>query len=223
VPDAQAIIQALMPASQRDHRTAPTPARLASAAAEAPAGGLSSEAPGAPASAALPPLAAQAASAPAEAATGAPARPPAGDVAGSMGLPPATPQATARPGVLLPIRFEPRSARVQRDSGPLLGELVAAMQSPALKAARFVIEGRAEVQTDPARQQRLAKERAEEVRLYLIALGVHPARLKAVAAGLGLGLGLGLADDGAGTAAATVRVTTVEPADGGAAPASRIN
>jgi outer membrane protein OmpA-like peptidoglycan-associated protein len=65
----------------------------------------------------------------------------------------------------------------------LLGNLVAAMLSPELRSSRFVIEGHTDARGVQALNQRLSQERAEEVRLYLVALGVSPARLKAVGKG----------------------------------------
>ncbi len=85
--------------------------------------------------------------------------------------------------VVLDILFEPNSPQVKPESGALLGALVAALQSPELKGLRFVIEGPADARAAPAQRQRLAQQRADEVRLYLVALGVHPSRLKAVAQG----------------------------------------
>jgi outer membrane protein OmpA-like peptidoglycan-associated protein len=89
----------------------------------------------------------------------------------------------------------------------VLGSLVAAMQSPELKSIRFVIEGHADATGQAAQNQRLSQERAEEVRLYLVALGVHPSRLRAV------GKGASQFVDAADPTAAInrrVRVVTVE-------------
>jgi len=98
---------------------------------------------------------------------------------------PAAPVAPAGPppSLALDIRFEPNSAQVRPESGALLGTLVAAMQSPELKSLRFVIEGHADPRGNAASNQRLSQDRADEVRLYLVALGVHPSRLKAVGKG----------------------------------------
>jgi outer membrane protein OmpA-like peptidoglycan-associated protein len=57
------------------------------------------------------------------------------------------------------------------------------MLSPELKGNRFAIEGHTDAVGPAARNQTLSQERAEEVRLYLVALGVHPSRLKAVGRG----------------------------------------
>lgn len=93
------------------------------------------------------------------------------------------PAAGPPPSLALDIRFEPNSAQVRPESGALLGNLVAALQSPELKGLRFAIEGHADARGAAAQNQRLSQERADEVRLYLVALGVHPSRLKAVGKG----------------------------------------
>lgn len=91
--------------------------------------------------------------------------------------------AVAPPSLTLAISFDPNSANVRPESGPLLGNLVAAMLSPELRTRRFVIEGHTDARGAAAANQRLSQQRAEEVRLYLMALGVSPARLKAVGKG----------------------------------------
>lgn len=121
--------------------------------------------------------AAAAASAPAPAVAAASASPP--EPAASEPAPAAGPP----PSLALDIRFEPNSAQVRPESGALLGNLVAALQSPELKGLRFAIEGHADARGAAAQNQRLSQERADEVRLYLVALGVHPSRLKAVGKG----------------------------------------
>jgi outer membrane protein OmpA-like peptidoglycan-associated protein len=87
------------------------------------------------------------------------------------------------PSLSLAIQFEVNSSRVRPESGPLLGNLVAAMQSPELKTSRFLIEGHTDATGSAGTNQRLSQERADEVRLYLVALGVHPSRLRAVGKG----------------------------------------
>jgi outer membrane protein OmpA-like peptidoglycan-associated protein len=155
--DTRAIIEALTPPAQRASRNLVVRVKPEPAAASAaePAASAAS-APEAPASAAVE-------ATPAVAAPAAPAGPP--------------------PSLALDIRFEPNSAQVRPESGALLGTLVAAMQSPELKSLRFVIEGHADPRGNAASNQRLSQERADEVRLYLVALGVHPSRLKAVGKG----------------------------------------
>ncbi|KPF49931.1 hypothetical protein D621_14155 [beta proteobacterium AAP51] len=107
----------------------------------------------------------------------------------------------------LAIQFEPNSSRVRPESGPLLGSLVAALLSPELKAHRFLIEGHADARGAAEHNLRLSQARADEVRLYLVALGVHPSRLRAV------GRGTSQPADPRDPAAAVnrrVRVVTVE-------------
>lgn len=87
------------------------------------------------------------------------------------------------PSLSLAIPFELNSARLRPESGPLLGDLVAAMISPELRAHRFLIEGHTDASGAPAANQRLSLQRAEEVRLYLVTLGVAPERLRAVGRG----------------------------------------
>jgi outer membrane protein OmpA-like peptidoglycan-associated protein len=65
----------------------------------------------------------------------------------------------------------------------VLGNLVAALLSPELKGQRFVIEGHTDASGSTASNLRLSQARADEVRLYLVALGVHPSRLRAVGKG----------------------------------------
>ncbi|MFM7507298.1 MAG: OmpA family protein [Rubrivivax sp.] len=87
------------------------------------------------------------------------------------------------PSLSLPIQFEANSARVRPESGGLLGDLVAAMISPELRDNRFLIEGHTDARGNAATNRQLSQERAEEVRQYLILLGVHASRLQAVGKG----------------------------------------
>ena len=113
--------------------------------------------------------------------------------------------AAAPPSLALAIQFEPNSAQVRPASGPVLGSLVAAMQSPELQGRRFLIEGHADARGAGGANERLSLARAQEVRLYLVALGVNPARLRAV------GLGASQLLPGAADADnRRVRVVTVE-------------
>jgi outer membrane protein OmpA-like peptidoglycan-associated protein len=99
--------------------------------------------------------------------------------------PPAAPLTPLEPppSLSLAIPFEVNSARLRPESGPLLGNLVAALLSADLKGQRFVIEGHTDASGNPATNLRLSQARAEEVRLYLVALGVHASRLRAVGKG----------------------------------------
>lgn len=180
-PDIQAIIEALTPSAARATRNLvvrPRADAATSASVSAPA----------PAAASAPPMAA-----------GVPA-PLADPAAGTVVSGPP-------PSLALAIQFEANSARVRPESGPVLGSLVAAMQSPALKASRFVIEGHADARGGADQNQRLSQARADEVRLYLVALGVHPARLRAVGRGASAPVNPG---DPAAAENRRVRVVTVE-------------
>lgn len=86
-------------------------------------------------------------------------------------------------GLSLAIAFEPNSAQLRPESGDTLGALVAAMISPELRQQRFVIEGHTDASGTPAQNLRLSRERAEQVRLYLVTLGVDGDRLRAVGKG----------------------------------------
>ncbi len=157
-PDTRSMIEALLPQAQRPTRNLvvrPKPEPAAGAAVAAASA----------ASAAV--TAAAAASAPPTSAAPVP-----------VSAPPAAPASLS-----LAIQFESNSARVRPESGAMLGNLVAALQSPELKSTRFVIEGHSDARGAAAQNLRLSQERADEVRLYLVALGVHPARLRAVGKG----------------------------------------
>ena len=167
--DTQKMIEALMPTATRSLRNLVVRQKVepvAGAASAAPAG----HAPGAASPAAV-----------AQAGAVAGAADAAGTVAPTSS-PPRPPDSSA-PSLALSIQFEPNSSRVRAESGSLLGSLVAALQSPELKASRFIIEGHADARGAAQRNLRLSQERAEEVRLYLVALGVHPSRLRAVGRG----------------------------------------
>lgn len=184
-PDTQKMIEALMPSNTRSLRNLVVRQKpeAAAAASSATAAAAASSAPAAAVSAASP------------AGTAAPATPVAA-------APPDGP-----PSLALSIQFEPNSSRVRPESGPLLGSLVAALQSPELKGSRFVIEGHADARGAAERNQRLSQERADEVRLYLVALGVHPSRLRAVGRGTSQPVNPG---DPAAAENRRVRVVTVE-------------
>ncbi len=183
--DTREMIEALMPSQTRSLRNLVVRQRAEAASAPAPV------------------VAASAAPAPAATATGLAAAP-------AISAPPTTsapPPTPAAPSLALAIQFEPNSSRVRPVSGPVLGTLVAAMQSPELKASRFVIEGHADGRGAADRNLRLSQERADEVRLYLVALGVHPSRLRAVGKGASEPVRPG---DAAAAENRRVRVVTVE-------------
>jgi outer membrane protein OmpA-like peptidoglycan-associated protein len=87
------------------------------------------------------------------------------------------------PSLSLAIGFEPNSAQLRPDSGATLGALVAAMLSSELRTNRFLIEGHTDASGAPAQNLRLSRDRAEQVRLYLVTLGVDGQRLRAVGKG----------------------------------------
>ena len=175
VPETSAMIDALKPAANRGMRNL-----VVREAAPEPAAPVAAGAAGAVmAPPALPPSAPAATTSATTAATTSPTASP---------TPPPNPAgpagpADAAPSLSLAIQFDLNSARVRPESGTVLGNLVAALMSPDLKSNRFVIEGHTDARGVPAANLRLSQQRADEVRLYLVALGVHPARLKAVGKG----------------------------------------
>ncbi len=191
-PETRQMIDALKPAANRGMRNLlvrQAPDMAGSAPAADHTVGVVTPPALAPAPAPAP---APAAPAPAPAPTPAPAPAPAPTAATTTAPTPATPASPAptevaatgpAPSLSLAIQFDLNSARVRAESGAVLGNLVAALLSPDLKANRFVIEGHTDGRGVPAANLRLSQQRADEVRLYLVALGVHPARLKAVGKG----------------------------------------
>ena len=159
-PDTAGMIEALRPAASRTSRNLMVRPAASAATATPPAAASSALA------AAVPPAAS--------------ATPPAAVAPTPETAAAATP---ASPSLSLAIQFELNSARVRPESGAVLGDLVAALLSPELKGSRFAIEGHTDASGTAARNLALSRDRAEEVRLFLVALGVHPARLKAVGKG----------------------------------------
>ncbi len=93
------------------------------------------------------------------------------------------PRAPAPTGLSLAIPFEPNSSQLRPDSGPMLGLLVSAMLSSELRQHQFLIEGHTDASGTAAQNLRLSRERAEQVRLYLVTLGVASERLRAIGKG----------------------------------------
>lgn len=209
VPETRDMIEALKPSRNRNLLVRQTPNAAAPAASNAGVAAVAqpvaqpvvqptpTPAPNTLATA-LPPAAA---AAPPAVSTAAPPRP--------VATTPAAGAAAAEPppSLSLAIQFELNSARVRPESGPVLGNLVAAMTSPDLRSHRFVIEGHTDARGHPASNQQLSQQRADEVRLYLVALGVHPSRLRAVGKGSS---DLANAQDPLSAANRRVRVVTLE-------------
>ncbi|MCE2908255.1 MAG: OmpA family protein [Burkholderiaceae bacterium] len=178
-PGTRQMIDALKPADSRGRNllvrpaAPPPPATPPAAPVPLPPTALAPPPPPSPPPAAAPapvPLALAPAPAPAPAPSPAPAPTPA-------------PVPAPAPSLSLPIQFEPNSARVRPESGGLLGDLVAAMISPELRDSRFLIEGHTDARGNAAANRQLSQQRAEEVRQYLILLGVHASRLQALGKG----------------------------------------
>jgi OOP family OmpA-OmpF porin len=110
----------------------------------------------------------------------------------------------ARPSVSLSIEFDFDSARVRSQSLPVLSNLAQALKSPALKDARFLIEGHTDAAGRADYNQRLSAQRAQAVSSALAAQGVAASRLSAVGKGSSE-----LADAGDPTGAANRRVRIV--------------
>ena len=89
----------------------------------------------------------------------------------------------ARPSVSLSIEFDFDSARVRSQSLPVLNNLAQALKSPALKDARFLIEGHTDAAGRADYNQRLSAQRAQAVSSWLVAQGVSATRLSAVGKG----------------------------------------
>jgi outer membrane protein OmpA-like peptidoglycan-associated protein len=89
------------------------------------------------------------------------------------------------------VPFDTGRAGIDTSSEPLLdGVAVALREHPEVE--RVLIEGHADARGGAAVNERLSRERAEAVRVYLIEKGVHPERLEAQ----GFGASRPLADNG---------------------------
>lgn len=82
-----------------------------------------------------------------------------------------------RPSLSLLIQFDFDSARVRPESQQALSNLAQALQSEALAASRFAVEGHTDAKGSADYNQRLSQRRAEAVRDYLGQQGVAAARL----------------------------------------------
>ncbi|MBC7956451.1 MAG: OmpA family protein [Cytophagales bacterium] len=83
----------------------------------------------------------------------------------------------------LSIEFDFDSARVRSKSLPVLNNLAQALKSPALKDARFLIEGHTDGAGRADYNQRLSAQRAQAVSSLLASQGVAASRLSTVGKG----------------------------------------
>ena len=104
--------------------------------------------------------------------------------AGAAFAPAASPAPAAKPSLSMAIQFDFDSARIRAESSATLDHLAAALQSPALSASRFQIEGHTDAKGSAAYNLRLSQQRADEVRRYLLAHGAAAERLSAVGRGM---------------------------------------
>lgn len=87
------------------------------------------------------------------------------------------------PSVDLTVNFEFDSARLLPDARALVERLAAAMDSPALQALRFRVEGHTDARGTAAHNDALSARRARAVVEALVARGVATGRLEAVGRG----------------------------------------
>jgi len=92
-------------------------------------------------------------------------------------------EASAPPTVRLPIFFEFNSAMLRPDSRALLDKVGAALASNELETFRFSVEGHTDSVGSESYNQSLSTQRAEAVKVYLIAQGVPTERLDVVGRG----------------------------------------
>jgi outer membrane protein OmpA-like peptidoglycan-associated protein len=91
--------------------------------------------------------------------------------------------APPRPSLSLSIAFDFDSARIRPESLVVLGNLAAAMASPALQASPFVIEGHTDAKGAADYNRKLSAQRAQAVKDLLVAKGIDAARLVSVGKG----------------------------------------
>jgi outer membrane protein OmpA-like peptidoglycan-associated protein len=83
-----------------------------------------------------------------------------------------------KPALSLLIQFDLNSARVKPESQQALANLAQALQSQALQASRFAVEGHTDATGRSDHNQRLSQQRADAVRDILVAQGVMVQRLQ---------------------------------------------
>ena len=89
----------------------------------------------------------------------------------------------ARPAISLNIQFDFNSAHVRAESMEALTNLAPALNSPALAASKFSVEGHTDAKGSPEYNRKLSELRADAVRDLLTGMGVDPQQL--VASGKG--------------------------------------
>lgn len=89
----------------------------------------------------------------------------------------------APPRLDLVVNFDFDSARLQAPSKPLLDRLALAMNTEALAALRFAVEGHTDAVGSAAYNEKLSTQRAQAVQQWLVSRGVPAVRLES--AGMG--------------------------------------
>jgi outer membrane protein OmpA-like peptidoglycan-associated protein len=108
----------------------------------------------------------------------------ASDITSALAVPRGTRiEASAPPTVRLPIFFEFNSATLRPDSQALLDKVGAALASDELATFRFSVEGHTDSVGSDDYNSALSKQRAESVKIYLLAQGVPADRLEIVGRG----------------------------------------
>jgi outer membrane protein OmpA-like peptidoglycan-associated protein len=94
------------------------------------------------------------------------------------------PEAPApRPSLSLSIQFDFDSSRIRPESLVALGNLAAALGSPALLPSKFVIEGHTDAKGSADYNRKLSDQRAAAVKDLLVAKGIEAGRLLSVGKG----------------------------------------
>lgn len=88
-----------------------------------------------------------------------------------------------RPSLSLSIQFDFDSSRIRAESLTPLGNLAAALVSPALMQSKFAIEGHTDAKGSAEYNRKLSDQRALAVKELLVSKGIDPARLFSVGKG----------------------------------------
>ena len=94
-----------------------------------------------------------------------------------------TQEAEEAPSVSIPITFDFNSSTIRPENTQALTNLASALKSPALKAARFRVEGHTDAKGSAEYNLKLSSQRASSVKAWLIQRGVEPKRLESVGFG----------------------------------------